>query len=37
MLDHFEQVAIFYLFEVDPDADELELEKTKVQEESRKA
>jgi hypothetical protein len=30
MLDHFEQLAIFYLFERDPDADELELEKTKV-------
>ena len=36
-LSHFEQLAIFYLFEVDPDADELELEKTKVKEESRKA
>lgn len=37
MLDHFEQLAVFYLFDHDPDASDLEEEKNRVQEESRKA
>lgn len=37
VIEHFEQLALFYVFEQDPDAEELEKEKLIVQEESRNA